>query len=111
MAAVGLGFHHFEDPEYTAKKLVDRLRPGGILFIVDFLPHEALDPHRSAAATVTHHGFTKERVRDIFSGAGAGIAFAMQTMGDGVVFTHRKEGKSDRRSVFIARGQKASNPI
>ena len=39
IAVVGLGFHHFDDPALAAKRLVERLRPGGVLMILDFLPH------------------------------------------------------------------------
>lgn len=39
IAVVGLGFHHFDDPALAAKRLVERLRPGGVLLILDFLPH------------------------------------------------------------------------
>ena len=40
IAAVGLGFHHFDDPALAAKRLAERLKKGGVLFIVDFLPHQ-----------------------------------------------------------------------
>lgn len=40
IAVVGLGFHHFDDPALAAKRLAERLKPGGVLMIVDFLPHE-----------------------------------------------------------------------
>lgn len=40
IAAVGLGFHHFDDPALAAKRLAERLKTGGVLFIVDFLPHQ-----------------------------------------------------------------------
>lgn len=40
IAAVGMGWHHFTDPGYAAKKLSERLQPGGVLLIIDFLPHE-----------------------------------------------------------------------
>jgi SAM-dependent methyltransferase len=43
IAAVGMGFHHFTDPTYAAKQLVQRLKPGGVLFIVDFKPHAPLE--------------------------------------------------------------------
>lgn len=43
IAAVGLGFHHFDDPELAAKRLAERLRPGGVLVILDFLPHGKFD--------------------------------------------------------------------
>lgn len=39
MACVGLGFHHFDNPALAAKRLVSRLRAGGVLMILDFLPH------------------------------------------------------------------------
>ena len=37
LAAVGFGFHHFEDVVHSAKQLKARLRPGGVLVINDFL--------------------------------------------------------------------------
>ena len=39
IAAVGLGFHHFDDPTLAARRLVERLKPGGVLLVLDFLPH------------------------------------------------------------------------
>lgn len=47
VAAVGLGFHHFENPVFAAMQLGKRLKKGGILFLVDFVTHE---PHGG------HHG-------------------------------------------------------
>jgi SAM-dependent methyltransferase len=43
IAAVGLGFHHFEDPVLAATRLAERLKPGGVLLILDFLPHAKED--------------------------------------------------------------------
>ncbi|KAH6841627.1 S-adenosyl-L-methionine-dependent methyltransferase [Alternaria alternata] len=37
LATVGFGFHHFEDVVFAASQLKDRLRPGGVLVINDFL--------------------------------------------------------------------------
>lgn len=37
VATVGFGFHHFEDVVYAAKQLKERVRPGGVLVINDFL--------------------------------------------------------------------------
>jgi hypothetical protein len=39
LAAVGFGFHHFEDPVLAASRLAERLETGGVLLIIDFLPH------------------------------------------------------------------------
>jgi len=43
IAAVGLGLHHFDDPALAARRLVERLRPGGVLLVLDFLPHGKMD--------------------------------------------------------------------
>jgi SAM-dependent methyltransferase len=37
LATVGFGFHHFEDVVHSARQLKERLRPGGVLVINDFL--------------------------------------------------------------------------
>lgn len=42
LAALGLGFHHFTDPPLAARRLVERLRPGGVLLILDFVTHEPI---------------------------------------------------------------------
>lgn len=110
VAAVGLGAHHFEDPDFAARQIAARLRPGGVFFIVDFLPHDHVDGHaHKAAHTVTHHGFSEERVREMFTAAGVGKGFAMVEMGSGVVFAGMgKDGKEMKRRVFLARGEKES---
>ncbi|KAI0130591.1 S-adenosyl-L-methionine-dependent methyltransferase [Xylariales sp. AK1849] len=106
VAAVGGGFHHFENPELVATRLVERLRPGGVLFIWDFLTHDA-DHHHHASHTVIHHGFSKEQVRDIFDKAGAGKGFALELLGSGVVFGHGSDEKQPlKRQAFLARGEK-----
>jgi Methylase involved in ubiquinone/menaquinone biosynthesis len=38
IVAVGLGFHHFDDPALAARRLAERLKDGGVLTILDFLP-------------------------------------------------------------------------
>ncbi|KAI9670867.1 MAG: hypothetical protein M1817_003752 [Caeruleum heppii] len=86
LAAVGLGFHHFEDPDLAARRLVQRLKPGtGVLLITDFLPyaptgasthahhHEGHgdDPGtKGVEHTVAHHGFARERIEHMFQKAG-----------------------------------------
>ncbi|KAK1460986.1 methyltransferase domain-containing protein [Colletotrichum melonis] len=95
VAGVGLGFHHFEDPELSARRLVERLRPGGVFIILDFLPHEKMDHALPAAHTVMHHGFSEERMRSIFEQAGAGGDFRMEELGSGVVFGGHGHGHGD----------------
>ncbi|KAI1131047.1 S-adenosyl-L-methionine-dependent methyltransferase [Nemania abortiva] len=119
IAVVGGGFHHFGDPELAAKRLVERLKPGGVLLIWDFLPHGP--PHRhghghghghghSAAAendpgkqsgghnvfhSVMHHGFSEARMREIFTGAGAGADFQLEVIGGGFVLGHAHQQQQE----------------
>lgn len=105
LAAVGLGFHHFDNPQLGAERLVARLKPGGVLLIIDFLLHDGrLEASHPASHTITHHGFSEEEIRKIFVGAGAGGDFGFETAG-GVVF--EREGGMVERTLFMARGTKA----
>ena len=108
IAIVGLGFHHFDNPELAAKRLTERLKNGGVLMIVDFLPHAHHGHHAHAAAhTVTHMGFSEEQVRRMFDDAGAGGNFDYTVVGKGIVFRGQKEdGEDMKRGVFMARGTK-----
>jgi SAM-dependent methyltransferase len=110
IAVVGLGFHHFDDPALAAKRLTERLKKGGILMIIDFLPHEHFHGnhhHNPAAHTVMHMGFSEEDVKKMFVDAGAGGNFEYVVIGKGVVFTNAVENGDDlKRSVFMARGAK-----
>jgi SAM-dependent methyltransferase len=134
IVVVGLGFHHFEDPALAAKRLAERLKPGGVLMIVDFLPHEHVHGHshgaghghghghshdhdhgdrpqkesHPAAHTVTHMGFSEEQVKTMFVAAGVEKAFDYVVIGKGIVFKPKgSEGDEMKRSLFMARGTKA----
>ncbi|KAK3364424.1 S-adenosyl-L-methionine-dependent methyltransferase [Lasiosphaeria hispida] len=136
LAAVGLGFHHFDDPSLAARRLVERLAPGGVLMIIDFLPHDKMESTHAASHTVTHHGFSEAEVRRMFEDAGAGEGFRLeevgvvfnravagghgQAHGEGHAHGHDEHGEGHghghsqrphpggevRRRVFIARGAK-----
>ncbi|RYP78135.1 hypothetical protein DL770_006925 [Monosporascus sp. CRB-9-2] len=134
LAAVGGGFHHFADPELAAARLVERLRPGGVLLIWDFKPYGDGHGHGEgcgrgrggkdegdgggdggfmgpARHTITHHGFTEERIRAIYEKAGAGTNFRLAELGTGFLLGNVHDGEDKekaRRSVFLARGEKAA---
>lgn len=99
VAVVGLGFHHFDDPELAAKRLAGRLKPGGILLILDFLNYEADTHPDSHKHGVAHHGFSERRIKAIFEQAGAGREYGLEVADD----IHWPQGE---RTMFIARGCK-----
>ena len=97
LAAVGVGFHHFPDVQVATDRLVERLEPGGVLMIIDFLAWEASgeeDKHH-----ITHNGFTEARVKELFGNAGL--------VDVGIVVDDEKWQLKDRTMTgFIARGRK-----
>ncbi|KAI0434810.1 S-adenosyl-L-methionine-dependent methyltransferase [Xylaria sp. FL1042] len=133
IAVVGGGFHHFGNPELAAKRLVERLKPGGVLLIWDFLPHGP--PHRhqhhhhhhghhnaghagekkdgkegghDVYHSVMHHGFSEERMREIFTVAGAGTDFKLERIGGGFVLGghgHQHQSHEDDQSGVAASGE------
>lgn len=108
IAAVGLGFHHFASPALAAKRLAERLKPGGVLLIIDFLPHghdHSLDHEEMKKRGVTHMGFSEEDVKGLFEGAGVGGEFEYVVVGKGIVF--KKDGGDMKREVFMAKGRKS----
>lgn len=80
-AAIGLGFHHFEHLQLSVDRLFGRLRPGGVLFIIDLL-ERGDDPGlgsddkqddfvKESSRTVPHkHGFSREKMEGMFQAAG-----------------------------------------
>jgi SAM-dependent methyltransferase len=135
LAAVGLGFHHFEDPVLAARRLAARLRAGGCLLIIDFLLNEKSSDggegegdmkgngnghghcHRfgkhhgygNGDATVSQtkgrRGFGEEEMRDIFRSAGVGKDFDFEVITKGAIFETPK--CRIIQDVFMARGTKA----
>lgn len=109
LATVGGGLHHFADPELASERLVQRLRPGGVLLVWDFLPHGHAGHH-----AVLHHGLSEDRVRAMFEKAGAGEGFSLEVLGSGVSpgyhHAHGEHGDREviKRQIFLARGRKAA---
>lgn len=133
IAAVGLGFHHFDDPDLAARRLVARLRPGGVLFITDFLSpslqqqqhqhgegdddgdrhqhghhdhHSHHDDHHHGHRSVVHAGFSEERIRQCFERAGAGLGFALEVVGSVAIPPHGPPEPTRNKTLFFARGTK-----
>jgi SAM-dependent methyltransferase len=135
VAAIGLGFHHFEDPPLAVKRLGERLKAEtGVLIIVDFLPfehnpeaaaasdhnhghshghgseqrhhqHEGQEPTCSAQHTIKHNGFTAAGIQHLFASAGLSEDFAFDILPEPAVFDF-PEGRKER-TIFIAKARKA----
>lgn len=85
VAGVGLGWHHFDNCELATKRLAERLKPGGVLFIIDFAPHE-MNPELAAGHGVKHHGFSQQEMQAMFEAAGLGQDFAYDEMAEPINF-------------------------
>lgn len=124
LAVVGLGFHHFEDPALAASRLAERLRPGGVLSIIDFLPHEGHVENvvfggdhavgheppvnqdvKRVMEIKPHTGFQEEQIKKAFEKAGLGKEFGFEVIAKGAVFSFR--GRTGIVDVFMAKGMKA----
>ena len=124
VAAIGLGFHHFEDPPLAVKRLGERLKAEtGVLVIVDFLPfehnpdaaaahnhnhgghsHSGQQQVRSAQNTIKHNGFTASGIQNLFASAGLTEDFAFDVLPEPAVFDF-PEGRKER-TIFIAKARK-----
>lgn len=105
LAVVGLGLHHFDDPQLAVNRLLERLKDGtGVLLIVDFLPHEHVPGE--GHDTVARNGFEEKEMLALMERAGCrGIAYVI--LGKGV--TWAVDGQKHERSIFMCRGTKGSS--
>ena len=114
LVAIGLGFHHFENIPLSTKRLAERLKPGGVLLIVDFLPfdkelqHKAQPPDADApdmSATIKHSGFTEAGTKQLFEEAGLEDA-RFDVVGE--VDMELKKGWV-KRTMFVARAKRSAS--
>jgi len=103
IAAVGAGFHHFADAALATRRLAERLKPGGVLLIVDFLGGKKEDVPEDMRTTVRVGGFQEEEMKTSFEEAGL-VQFGFSVMEEKVVMEMKGERKE--RTVFLARGRK-----
>lgn len=101
VAAIGLGFHHFEDPPQAVRRLAERLKPGtGVLIIVDFLPFDHMADMQS---TIKHNGFTANGIKRLLEAAGL-EDFGFEVVPEPVVM-ELKDGPK-KRTLFVAKGRR-----
>jgi len=101
VAAIGLGFHHFEDPPLALIRLAERLKPAtGVLIIVDFLPFDHMADMQS---TIKYNGFTANGIKRIFEAAGF-EDFGFEVVPEPVIM-ELKDG-TKKRTLFVAKGRR-----
>lgn len=102
LVAVGFGFHHFENLPLVLERLTSRLKPGGVLMILDFFSHEQHDMgDNPALMTIAHHGFTESQIKALFASAGLEDNVVLDFGQDVVMMKHQVT-----RRPFMARGKK-----
>lgn len=75
---MSMALHHVDEPNKMIAKFVERLKPGGTVVIIDWIPKApetdtgTASDHRqhSAQHTISFDGFTKEQMQSMFSEAG-----------------------------------------
>lgn len=123
VAGVALGFHHFNNPALCISNLASRLKKGGVLFIVDWLPkdvkssehigheHAHPDTHskedteewKKMQKTIKTNGFSETDMRGFFEGAGF-EEFGFVVLEERFVLL--MNGKEVKKTGFIAKGRK-----
>lgn len=88
MIAIVMGLHHFDEPRRALRLLAERLKHGGILWVVDLCQGMTADDSNYA------------QMETLFESAGVGHRFDYRELGRG-----RVRGMALSRTVFLARGQ------
>lgn len=119
VAVIGLGFHHFEHPQRSIKRLAERLKPGiGVLVIVDWLPsdhgHKSEDDHQKQHSTdsdmgemshtIKHDGFERDDMKKLFDEAGL-VDFGWHVLPEPSVLEMKTGTRS--KTLFIAKAARA----
>ena len=99
VAAVGLGFHHFHDSALVLGRLAERVRAGGLVVILDWLPSGGRkdegrqgqghdhgrhgdgngDDMQGMKHTIAHNGFDREMMGELYERVGL-VDFDFVTM-------------------------------
>lgn len=78
LVAICMALHHVDDISVAAQRLAARLRPGGVLLIIDWATPAAAVQHghghghqpHPAAHTISHDSFTEGQILGLFELAG-----------------------------------------
>ncbi|KAI4147177.1 MAG: hypothetical protein LQ341_001857 [Variospora aurantia] len=79
LIVMSMALHHVDEPNKIVAKFVERLKPGGTVVIIDWIPKSsradsgtASDQHQHSDAehTISFDGFNEDQMRGLFSEAG-----------------------------------------
>ena len=125
LVVICMALHHLEDPHEAVKRLVERLRKGGILLVIDWATssekyqrqlrksaetgedanahdHDHGPGQYPAAHTVAHDSFAREQMEEAFRNAGCGsVDFVLHPQPSEVPMA-----AGGQMQLFFARGRK-----
>lgn len=122
LVTICMALHHLEDPPDAIRRLVDRLKPGGVMLVIDWAtspekyrqqlgrPHHHVDHDHGpgsypAAHTVAHDSFAKEQMEEALKNAGCGaVDFVLHPRTSSVPMA-----TGGQMQLFFARGTKGKN--
>ena len=105
IAAVCAALHHFADPGLAVQRLAERLRPGGVLLIIDFVEENGVSwVSTPADHTIHKHGFSENEIQDLMKKAGL-VDFEWKVIPEKVELK-MDEKKPVFRTVFFARAMR-----
>jgi hypothetical protein len=101
-----LGFHHFGDLQHALDRLTERLKPNGVLLIIDFGPHEELKmPTTSGILSQSGHAHQgSQRFLQHGHGHGHGQSHGHGHGDSKHPVVHSGFGKPQVRELFTAMG-------
>jgi SAM-dependent methyltransferase len=118
IVVLSMALHHVSNPPMLLSKLVERLRPSGVLVVIDWAPsqqdhHER--PHESHEVSKTihmaHQEFSDDYVAKCFSDAGCSSSSFRYVIHNEICFMPESITKVKggvRRKVFLASGNRQS---
>lgn len=113
MVTVSMALHHFEHPSSALTRLAERLKKGGVCYIIDLVAHTDSHGHgheqhghefAEASHTVKTHGFSRDDMQKLFEQAGL-TDFEYEILPEPLKFS--TETRSFSKTVFVARAQRA----
>ena len=127
LAVMSMALHHVDDPKAMVARLVERVKPGGTVVVIDWIPSDDLPPmdrshghhshgtppnphhhhshdhqHHSASHTLSTSGFSQSQIREMFLEAGCRNSDFVLAASPSIV----PLGRTGQKQMFFAKGAK-----